>query len=268
MTQAELLNSIEEISKKAGKVILEVYNRDAELAVSSKTDDSPLTEADLAAHNLIVKELKQLTPDIPVLSEESAQISWKKRQEWSRYWLVDPLDGTREFINRNGEFTVNIALIDKHCPVLGVVYVPVQKILYSGHVDLGAFKESENSKVGIQVRKTEQGKPLKVVASRSHRGDELDNWLDRVGKVFPQVELVSMGSSLKICLVAEGVADIYPRLALTSEWDTAAAQAILEAAGGVLKDVDFNIYRYNLKENILNPYFFAIGDKQFNWQAL
>lgn len=268
MTQAELLSSIEEISKKAGKVIMDVYNRDAELAVSSKTDNSPLTEADLAAHELIVAELKLLTPEIPVLSEESAQIAWKQRQGWSRYWLVDPLDGTREFINRNGEFTVNIALIDEHCPVLGVVYVPVQKILYSGHVDLGAFKETGDSKVSIKVRKTEKEKPLKVVASRSHRGDELDNWLDRVGMVFPQVELVSMGSSVKICLVAEGKADIYPRLALTSEWDTAAAQAILEAAGGVLMDVDFKIYRYNLKENILNPYFFAIGDRQFDWRAL
>jgi 3'(2'), 5'-bisphosphate nucleotidase len=268
MTQAELLNKIKVISKNAGKAIMEVYDRDAELAVSNKEDNSPLTEADLASHHIIISALKELTADIPVLSEESSQISWNERKAWSRYWLVDPLDGTKEFINRNGEFTVNIALIDEHRPMLGVVYVPARKILYSGHLDLGAFKEAEGSEQSIKVRKIQQGSPLKVVASRNHRGEELDGWLDRVRNVFPELELVNMGSSLKICLVAEGKADIYPRLALTSEWDTAAAQAILEAAGGKLMDVDFKVYRYNLKENILNPYFFAIGDSQFKWQDL
>jgi 3'(2'), 5'-bisphosphate nucleotidase len=268
MSQKKLLTDIKIISKIAGEAILDVYNRNETIKVSSKEDNSPLTEADLAGHRIIIKELKKLIPDIPVLSEESATIPWETRQNWSRYWLVDPLDGTKEFINRNGEFTVNIALIDSHVPVLGVVYVPVTKTLYSGGLGLGAFREINGMEVGIQIKETKQGRAVKIVASRSHRGKELDKWLDRVAQSFSSVELLRMGSSLKICLVAEGTADIYPRLALTSEWDTAAAQAVLEAAGGTLMDEDFRVYRYNLKENILNPHFFAIGDKNFNWQSL
>jgi len=268
MSQEQLLTGIKAISKMAGEVILAVYNRNESIKISNKEDNSPLTEADLAAHQIIISELKKLTPGIPVLSEESATISWEERQTWTRYWLVDPLDGTKEFINRNGEFTVNIALIDEHVPVLGVVYIPVTKTLYSGGLGLGAFREENGKEIRIQVKDTKLDEAAKIVASRSHRGEELDRWLEKVGKSFPAVELLSMGSSLKICLVAEGAADIYPRLALTSEWDTAAAQAVLEAAGGTLLDVDFRVYRYNLKEDILNPYFFAIGDKSFNWQSL
>lgn len=262
----DLLSPVNEISKAAGAAILEVYNREGNIEVSNKDDNSPLTEADLAAHHIIDSSLKLLTPEIPILSEESANIDWQERQKWSKYWLVDPLDGTKEFIKRNGEFTVNIALIDNHAPVLGVVYVPVKNILYSGVLGQGAWKEENGMEESISVTTTSDFEDVIVVASRSHRGPELDAWIQNVEKSFKNVELLSMGSSLKICLVAEGKADIYPRLALTSEWDTAAAQAVLEAAGGTLTDIEYKTYRYNKKENILNPFFFAIGDINFDWQ--
>jgi 3'(2'), 5'-bisphosphate nucleotidase len=274
MTSSELISSVKEISRAAGAAILEIYNREGSIEVTSKDDHSPLTEADIAAHQIIVSALTKLTPDLPILSEESADISWKERQAWSKYWLVDPLDGTKEFVKRNGEFTVNIALIENHIPVLGVVYVPVTNILYSGARECGAFKQDNGEEKQITVAtmsefnnvKNAVKDNVKIVASRSHRGKELDTWINKVEKLFKKVELLSMGSSLKICLIAEGKADIYPRLALTSEWDTAAAQAILEAAGGTLTDIEFKIYRYNQKENILNPFFFAIGDVNFDWQ--
>ncbi|MBN4075817.1 MAG: 3'(2'),5'-bisphosphate nucleotidase [SAR86 cluster bacterium] len=264
MLPSDLIDSVKKISREAGAAILEIYHREGSIEVTSKDDDSPLTEADLAAHKIIVSALSQLTPELPILSEESTNISWDERQAWSQYWLVDPLDGTKEFLKRNGEFTVNIALIDNHVPVLGAVYVPVNNILYSGVLGQGAFKENNGVEQEISVALTSE--EVKIVASRSHRGSDLDAWIKKVEKYFRKVELLSMGSSLKICLVAEGKADIYPRLALTSEWDTAAAQAILEAAGGTLKDSEFNTYRYNQKENILNPFFFAIGDTNFDWQ--
>jgi len=264
MIAKDLIESVKVISKEAGAAILEIYDNEASIEVMKKHDDSPLTQADLAAHKIIVSALSRLTPDIPVLSEESADISWDERQSWSRYWLVDPLDGTKEFLKRNGEFTVNIALIDEHVPVLGVVYVPVNRVLYSGILGQGAFKECDGAEQQIKVVPVSHD--ITVVASRSHRSSELNVWIKKVEGTLGKVDLVSMGSSLKICLVAEGKADIYPRLALTSEWDTAAAQAVLEAAGGTLKDDEFNTYRYNKKEDLLNPFFFAIGDINFDWQ--
>ena len=263
-----LLDEVRDISHQAGKAILEVYDRESEIDVTTKDNNSPLTEADLAAHRIIVEALHELTPALPVLSEESKAVSWQERQSWQTYWLVDPLDGTKEFISRNGEFTVNVALIENGRPVLGVVYVPVKDVYYLGSPD-GAFKEENGKRESIQTARIEENQhTISVVASRSHKGDDLEAWLERVAEKFPQLELVSMGSSLKICLVAEGSADIYPRLAPTSEWDTAAAQAILEAAGGILTDTSFTIYRYSQKEDILNPFFFAIGDRQFDWQAV
>jgi 3'(2'), 5'-bisphosphate nucleotidase len=268
MNYQALLTEVKKVSQKAGKAILEVYDRDEDLDITTKDNDSPLTEADLTAHRIIVESLRELTPALPILSEESKAVSWQERQSWQTYWLVDPLDGTKEFISGNGEFTVNIALIDQGRPLLGVVYVPVLDIIYSGSPD-GAFKDRHGKNEAIQTAKIEDNQhTIAVVASRSHKGDKLEDWLERAAKKFPQMELVSMGSSLKICLVAEGNADIYPRLALTSEWDTAAAQAVLEAAGGILTDTDFNIYRYNQKEDILNPFFFAIGDRAYDWQAI
>lgn len=263
MTLQDLLAPVSAIARQAGAAILDVYRR-ADHGVQHKADQSPLTTADLAAHELITAALRRLTPDLPVLSEESAEIPWAVRQTWTRYWLVDPLDGTKEFVSRNGEFTVNIALIDSGAPVFGVVYVPTLDLLYCGAKDLGAWKEDRGQRTQIATVKVQPGqKQLRIVASRRHGGDELDAWLAQMRGRFPELELVSMGSSLKICLVAEGRADIYPRLAPTAEWDTAAAQAVLEAAGGLLTDTAFQPYRYNRKDELLNPHFFALGDAAF-----
>jgi 3'(2'), 5'-bisphosphate nucleotidase len=256
------------VAREAGKEILEVYELAGDVQVTVKQDNSPLTQADQRAHNLIVKELASHTPDIPVLSEESDQIGFAERSSWQRYWLVDPLDGTKEFVKRNGEFTVNIALIDHGSPILGVVHVPVTGVTYQGIVGSGADKyDADGTKTAIKcdsVKPDQQD--LKVVASRSHRGAELDGLLEALNKRFSDVELVSMGSSLKICLVAEGNADLYPRLAPTCEWDTAAAHAVLSAAGGVLVNTNFQELRYNTKAELLNPFFIAIADNSFPWQ--
>jgi 3'(2'), 5'-bisphosphate nucleotidase len=265
MNLQQLLLPLAEIARKAGAAILEVYER-VDHEVERKLDNSPLTAADMAAHHIIVNALQVLTPDLPILSEESIAVPWSTRKQWSQYWLVDPLDGTKEFIKRNGEFTVNIALIDKGVPVLGLVYVPVLDWLYGGSQATGAWKEVKGQRSSIKAATVIAGqKQLRVVASRNHRGDLLEAWLAKAATVFPELELVTMGSSLKICLVAEGKADIYPRLATTAEWDTAAAHAILLAAGGKLIDNNFADYYYNQKENILNPFFYAIGDKQFDF---
>jgi 3'(2'), 5'-bisphosphate nucleotidase len=260
MQPVTVFNHVLVIACQAGEAIMQIYGED-DLGVVAKDDNSPLTRADIASHKVIVAGLSTLTPDIPILSEESASVPWEERRQWDRYWLVDPLDGTKEFIKRNGEFTVNIALIDHGEPVLGAVYVPTQDLLYCGLRDGGAWKIKAGEKERITVRAIEPGrKQLRVVASRSHRGEALDAWLAKMEQRFPEIELCNMGSSLKICLVAEGSADVYPRLALTSEWDTAAAQAVLEAAGGKLLDLEGRPYRYNTKEDILNPYFMALGD--------
>lgn len=251
-----------EIAIKAGEAILEVYQRDFE--ITEKSDKSPLTEADLAAHNIIVDALSALTPDIPILSEESAKISYSERQQWQTYWLVDPLDGTREFIKKNGEFTVNIALIENQRATCGVVHVPVTKVTYRGCIGEGAVRiDGDNPPQPIQVASQVQ-KPMQIAGSRSHAGDSLQAFLDKVG----DHEIVSMGSSLKLCLVAEGRADIYPRLGPTSEWDTAAAQAVVEAAGGKVTDTNMEPLRYNTKESLLNPYFLVFGDTTKDWGKL
>lgn len=255
------LEKINEIAKQAGKAILEIYQQD--FAVMEKADKSPLTEADMASHNIIVDALQLLTPEIPVLSEESAEIPFSTRSGWSRYWLIDPLDGTREFVKRNGEFTVNIALIEQGEPILGVVHVPVSGVTYYGSRETGAFREQGNGNPEKMSVTGERQTPLRVAGSRSHAGDSLQRFLDKVGAH----EIVSMGSSLKLCLVAEGRADIYPRLGPTSEWDTAAAQAVVEAAGGKVTDVELNSLRYNTKESLLNPYFLVFGDSSVDWSS-
>ena len=255
------IQKINEIAHQAGSAILEIYKKD--FGVMEKADKSPLTEADLASHHVIVNELQSLTPDIPVLSEESTDIPYATRAQWQTYWLIDPLDGTKEFIKRNGEFTVNIALIHEGKAVLGVVYVPVSRITYYGDIEKGAFKmDAGGSSSAIRVT-SEHQTPLRVAGSRSHAGDSLLQFLNKLG----EHEIISMGSSLKLCLVAEGRADIYPRLGLTSEWDTAAAQAVVEAAGGRITDTDMNPLIYNTKESFLNPYFFVFGDASIDWSA-
>lgn len=255
-----LLDRLVGMACRAGGAILEIYA--GEFSVDFKEDKSPLTQADLASHRVIRDGLAQLTPRTPLLSEESADIPFEERSTWPEYWLVDPLDGTREFINRNGEFTVNIALIQGQRPVLGVVQVPVKGQTYYGAAGLGAWRRDGDSQaVAISTRRPAAATPV-VVGSRSHANPKLEQCLAALGGH----ELVSMGSSLKFCLVAEGSADLYPRLGPTSEWDTAAAQAVVEAAGGAVVGLEGEPLPYNRKESYLNPWFLVYGDPDAGWR--
>lgn len=257
-----MIQNILTIAHQAGDAVLDIYERD--FATYEKKDQSPLTEADLAAHEVIVAGLQALTPDIPVLSEESATIPWEERQQWSKYWLVDPLDGTKEFIKRNGEFTVNIALIEDHKAVIGVVYAPVLKRFYFADEN-GAYRQNQGAEaVRLSVATRSNDRPWNVVASRSHMSDETKTFIEKLG----ECELVSMGSSLKLCLVAEGVADVYPRFALTSEWDTAAAQCVIERAGGSVVTPEFEPLLYNTKESLLNSFFIVCGGNSEEFKKL
>ena len=255
------------IARDAGAAILEVYDR-ADFEVRMKSDDSPLTAADLAAHKVIVAGLEAVG-DIPVLSEESDLIPWSERQNWDRYWLVDPLDGTKEFVSRNGEFTVNIALIDGGAPVLGVVYVPITDVLYVGLQGDApeAWIEDAAGRRPIRVRSLGTDS-ITVMGSRRHGSDALEACLARLRNRFAEVNMTSMGSSLKICLVAAGKADLYPRLAPTCEWDTAAAQGVVEAAGGCVVDANLEILRYNTKDDLVNPHFYVMGDRAQDWAGI
>jgi len=256
------IHKINQIAREAGRAILEVYGQE-DLGVTEKEDQSPLTRADMASHHLITRELQLLTPEIPILSEESAFVPFEERSQWNRYWLIDPLDGTKEFVKRNGEFTVNIALIENHQPALGVVHAPVPNITWYGDREHGAWRqEGDNEPERIEVTPS-LSKPVRVAGSRSHAGDSLKRFLEKLG----EHEIVSMGSSLKLCLVAEGKADVYPRLGPTSEWDTAAAQAVVEAAGGRVTDTDMKRLDYNRKESLLNPHFLVFGDSSVDWAA-
>ena len=261
--RAELLQAVIRIARDASAAIMNVYA--GEFTVNEKSDHSPLTQADRAAHQLITSALQKLTADIPVLSEESpAELhDFAIRRQWSRFWLVDPLDGTREFIQRNGEFTVNIALVEQHQPVLGVIAVPSTDVVYSGARSVGAYRSIDHQPaVRIRTRKA-PSIPI-VVGSRSHRGDSLNEFLTRLSAH----ELCAVGSALKFCRVAEGSADCYPRLSPTSEWDTAAGQAIVEAAGGAVMNLSGEVLSYNRRESLLNPHFIVVGDPQFAWHHL
>ncbi len=250
-----------DIAKQAGRKIIEIY--DSNYQIEKKSDNTPVTSADLIAHKIIMEGLSELTTDIPVLSEESTKIPFEIRKQWQRYWLVDPLDGTREFIKRNGEFTVNIALIENHQSILGVIYAPVTKDNYCAWRNGGAYKtEPGQAHKKINVRKLDTQKPV-IAGSRSHASDKLKDYLNKLG----DIELISMGSSLKSCMIAEGRADLYPRLGLTSEWDTAAAQCIVEEAGGYITDTNMRPMRYNTKDSLLNPEFFVFGDNSCDWSS-
>lgn len=262
MNLRALIEPVFALAVDAGEAILEVYATDFD--VQSKADESPLTQADLASNRRIVAGLKELTPDIPIITEEAGLPDFDARRKWQRYWLIDPLDGTREFVNRNGEFTVNIALVDSKRAVLGVVHVPVQNKTYIGCDGHGAeLRDGAAPAQAIHVAAASRH-PVRVVGSRSHRGASLDAYLAQLG----EHDMVPMGSSLKFCVVAEGSADIYPRLGLTSEWDTAAAQAVVEQAGGKVLTWDGNPLLYNDKSDILNPYFIVIGASDRDWLAL
>jgi 3'(2'), 5'-bisphosphate nucleotidase len=248
-----LLPQVVALSRQAGAAIMSIY-QSGDTGETRKADDSPLTLADMASHRAIVAGLNALTPDIPVLSEEASNIHYDTRRHWQRYWLVDPLDGTKEFIKRNGEFTVNIALVEAGVPILGVVYAPVLDTCYYAAHGAGAhMQRGAEAPRPIQVRLHAGNEPMKVVASRSHSDARTAALLEKLG---PH-ESVSMGSSLKFCLVAEGVAHFYPRLGPTMEWDTAAADAVVREAGGVVQDAAGVALRYN-KEDLHNPEFFVM----------
>jgi len=259
---AELARGCCAIARTAGREILKIY--DSDFAVERKQDDSPLTAADLAAHRAIVAGLHVLAPPIPILSEESAeQAAWAVRRQWTRYWLVDPLDGTREFVKRNGEFTVNIALIEEHRPVLGVVFAPVLDEMFWAWRGGHAFGQNVQSGK-VELRTRPRATPLLVAGSRSHADPRTLAALDSLGAH----ELRALGSSLKFCRAAQGVVDLYIRYGLTSEWDTAAGQCVLEQAGGGVTLMSGEPLRYNSKESLLNPDFIAFGDRSVDWPAL
>jgi 3'(2'), 5'-bisphosphate nucleotidase len=262
MITDQTLQQVIAIAKQAGNAIMDIYEKD--FAVYDKSDSSPLTEADLAAHKLIVEGLESCS-DLPILSEESASIDWSTRKQWSSYWLVDPLDGTKEFIKKNGEFTVNIALIENGKPTFGVVYAPALERTYWGSLETGAFVQDTNGEQAIHAAKHQSGETWKVVGSRSHQSPEIKAFLDELDG---DVELVAMGSSLKLCLVAEGKAHLYPRLGPTSEWDTGAAHAVALAAGASVTvldpelpfDTNATALTYNQKESVLNPFFLVSAE--------
>ena len=264
MNYHQHLEQVIVIAKAAGDAIMQVYSTD--FNVVKKDDNSPLTQADLAAHQVIIQALSKLTPDVPILSEESDSIGYETRSQWRQYWLIDPLDGTREFVKRNGEFTVNIALIVDHLPVLGVIYAPVTGLLYYASRGQGAYKQlgaSQRQKIQTRALNLEQST---VAGSRSHSNEKMQQFMKHLqGITGVAPELISMGSSLKICLVAEGLADVYPRLGLTSEWDTAAAHCVLLEAGGDIVDMSNLSLLYNTKDSLLNPNFFAKNDCVHNW---
>lgn len=258
-----LIQNLLAIADRAGEQVMAIYQTDFQ--VDTKADDSPITAADIASHNIIMEGLKALTPDIPVLSEESASAPWAERQHWIRFWLVDPIDGTKDFTNRTGEFTVNIALIDRGEPVLGIVTAPALNEAFWGITqkigsdpiiqggEAGAWKRGADGAIA-QIQTATPPPEKRVMASKNHMNEETRAFIDSLG---PH-QLVQAGSSLKFCRIAEGRADIYPRLGPTCEWDTGAAHAVLAAAGGTVTRLDGSPLRYG-KEDVLNPWFIAAG---------
>jgi 3'(2'), 5'-bisphosphate nucleotidase len=247
-----LAEALMPVAARAGEAIMKVY--DAGFEVQRKEDNSPLTLADLESQRVIIDALRRLTPDIPILSEESAAAPWHERQHWRELWVVDPLDGTREFVKRNGEFTVNIALVVDHEPRLGIVTAPAKGLCYWGGTDIGAFSEHRGAQ-RVRIQTSAPSQPLRVVGSRSHASEQTAAYL---ATLAPHV-VTGVGSSLKFCLIAEGHADLYPRFGPTSEWDTAAGQALLESAGGHVTRFDGHRLRYNCRESLINGDFIAFS---------
>ena len=247
----DIIQEVLDISKEAGAVIMEVYQTAFE--VELKDDRSPVTLADKLANSLILERLIKIDPSIPILSEEGQTIPYAERKEWVRFWLIDPLDGTKDFIKKNGEFTVNIALIEDHTPIFGVVYAPAIDLLFWGSLANGAWKKEANNPVQSITVATKIDKTVQIASSRSHLSSKMDKFVSQ----FVKYTLEPMGSSLKICLVADGSVHLYPRLGPTMEWDTAAAHAVLKFAGGeMIKVGTSSSLRYN-KQELLNPEFIA-----------
>lgn len=251
MYYSSILSDVIRLADEASEKVLHIYQSD--FKVNYKEDQSPITAADMASHDIIVRGLRQISRDIPILSEEGAQASWEERKHWRRFWLIDPIDGTKDFTQRTGEFTVNIAMIEDGEPVLGVVTAPALKEAFWGIKGEGAHMRDRTGRTH-RIRVAERRDTLRVVASKNHLNDETRAFIDALG---PH-EMVQAGSSLKLCRIAEGHADIYPRMSPTCEWDTAAAHAVLLAAGGKVQTVEGQPLTYG-KEDVLNPYFVAAG---------
>lgn len=263
---SRLAQGLGKICYAAGEAIMRIYVRPELWEATEKEDASPVTAADLAANRVICEGLAQLMPRLPVLTEEEAEVSWSARRQWARYWLVDPLDGTKEFLARNGEFSVNIALIEHGQPMFGMVHLPVSGITYYGGRRYGSFlqpREGEARK--LQTRPLAWPK-MDVVASHRHGQEKLKLLLEELQKTGAEINHIPLGSSLKLCRIAEGKADFYPRMGPTGEWDTAAAQAVVEGAGGRVLDWSFHSLTYNQKPDLINPSFMVIGDLNHPWQ--
>lgn len=263
---SRLAQSLGRICYAAGEAIMRLYVRPELWEQSTKDDLSPVTAADLAANKVILEGLMDIMPRLPVLTEEEKETPWSVRRQWGRHWLIDPLDGTKEFLERNGEFSVNIALIEHGQPMFGMVHLPVSGITYYGGRRFGSFLQPRRGEARrLQVR-TLDWPNIKMLTSHRHGQEGLEELTQALVRAGAQVETQPMGSSLKLCKIAEGEADFYPRLGPTSEWDTAAAQAIVEGAGGRVLDWSFYSLAYNQKENLLNPDFMALGDLNHPWQ--
>lgn len=269
MDKRELAEKLIAICAEAGAAIVEVYNAAQRIDVEYKSDASPLTAADKRAHDIIVLGLQAMTPGWPVLSEEQDLPDFERRKRWHRYWLVDPLDGTREFVERTGEFTVNVALIEQGVATLGIVYLPVEKIAYIGIPEQAfAVKADGHSQTPLLVSSELQSEPVTVLSSSRYQGGKLECCIRRLTKYFDGMVQLQAGSALKFCYLAEGLCDIYPRFSPCCEWDTAAGQAVLEAAGGSLVDLEFNPLRYNQQQSIMSPNFYGLGRTGTNWKEV
>ena len=255
-----LLNDIISLVKQAGSQVLKIYHSD--FSVEYKNDESPITVADLASHECICQGLRHITPDLPIISEESDPVSFQKRRLWEKYWLVDPLDGTKEFLEKNGEFTINIALVEQHKPSLGVIFVPSMNICYFAQQGIGAYKQVGETQPEIMLSRVwKEGQPITAAISRRHGVIELKNFLAQ----FSCLNLLYGGSALKFCWLAEGLADIYPRFSPTFEWDTAAGQCILNEAGGLIIDNIGQELQYNASSSLQIAKFLAVADKRHQW---
>ncbi len=255
----ELLDGLLILVEQAGKAVINIYQND--IQVERKSDNSPLTKADKKAHEIISAGLMKLQPDLPMISEEGAHLPYEIRKNWRTYWLVDPLDGTKEFINRNGEFTVNIALIEDGYPIIGVVGQPVEERIYYAAAELGAFEIGPNQLEPVSISTKAAQNSILTLVSKSHLSEELREEINQQ----KNIEMISVGSSLKFCMIANGKADFYPRIGPTSEWDIAAAQCVVEVAGGKVLSLDGERMKYNQKESFTNSNFVVVGDSQYDW---
>ncbi len=262
MNQDKLLDIALESAKKAGKEVMKYY-RQGNFSAEMKDDDSPVTCADIAANDVLMDQLKTLTPDIPIISEEVGALAFEKRKKWTKYWLLDPIDGTGEFIIGSGDFAVNIALVENGWPSIGVIHAPDHCLTYYAHSKSKAFKETNKTSHAIQVAEYQEKRRINVAISRRQKRDLMGKYLNS----DYDFNYVALGScSLKNCLIAEGGADCYLRVGVTGEWDTGASQCILEQAGGSIIDSEFNPLSYNQRESLLNPDFLSLGNQNIQWK--